>query len=558
MKTLTKAALAIAVVVAAAQANAQVTFYENQGFQGRAFTAETNVADFGRFGFNDRASSVMVTGERWEVCEDVRYLGRCVVLRPGQYSTLGAMGLNDRISSVRAISHSQRIDERRYAPAPAPAVAQITFYEDERFGGRSFTTAAQVEDFRNKGFNDRASSAVVSGPDQWEACADVGFNGSCVVLRPGQYPSLRGTGLNDRISSVRNTATKAPPPAVAQITFYEDERFGGRSFTTDTVVEDFRNKGFNDRVSSIVVSGPDQWEACDDIRFKGSCVVLRAGQYPSLRGTGLNDRISSVRNIATKVTPPGPAPAQIIFFEQEGFGGRRITTDRPLEDLSKSGFNDRASSAVVVGDERWEVCDNARFDGRCMVLRPGQYPSLAAMGMNDRISSVRNLRRDMRIDDRSYAPMPLAATDYRHRNDERLFEVNVTSVRAVVGTPEKRCWVERGQVPQDQTSANVPGAVVGALLGGILGHQVGGGTGKDIATAGGAIAGAVIGSKVGGNANNSQAATQDVQRCEVVPSQARTQYWDVTYAFKGQDHHIQMTAPPGPTITVNEQGEPRN
>ena len=466
MKTLTKAALAIAVVVAAAQANAQVTFYENQGFQGRAFTAETNVADFGRFGFNDRASSVMVTGERWEVCEDVRYLGRCVVLRPGQYSTLGAMGLNDRISSVRAICHSQRIDERRYAPAPAPAVAQITFYEDERFGGRSFTT--------------------------------------------------------------------------------------------DTVVEDFRNKGFNDRVSSIVVSGPDQWEACDDIRFKGSCVVLRAGQYPSLRGTGLNDRISSVRNIATKVTPPGPAPAQIIFFEQEGFGGRRITTDRPLEDLSRSGFNDRASSAVVVGDERWEVCDDVRFDGRCMVLRPGQYPSLAAMGMNDRISSVRNLRRDMRIDDRSYAPMPLAATDYRHRNDERLFEVNVTSVRAVVGTPEKRCWVERGQVPQDQTSANVPGAVVGALLGGILGHQVGGGTGKDIATAGGAIAGAVIGSKVGGNANNSQAATHDVQRCEVVPSQARTQYWDVTYAFKGQDHHIQMTAPPGPTITVNEQGEPRN
>ncbi|MBK6567413.1 beta/gamma crystallin family protein [Candidatus Aalborgicola defluviihabitans] len=137
MKTLTKAALAIAVVVAAAQANAQVTFYENQGFQGRAFTAQTNVADFGRFGFNDRASSVMVTGERWEVCEDVRYLGRCVVLRPGQYSTLGAMGLNDRISSVRAICHSQRIDERRYAPAPAPAVAQITFYEDERFGGRS-------------------------------------------------------------------------------------------------------------------------------------------------------------------------------------------------------------------------------------------------------------------------------------------------------------------------------------------------------------------------------------------------------------------------------------
>ena len=554
MKALTRAALVIAMVAAAGQTSAQVTFYENQSFQGRSFTTESQVANLDRFGFNDRASSVMVTGERWEVCEAARYRGRCAVLRPGPYPTLAAMGLNNRISSVRAISRNQRIEERRYAPAPA--VAQITFYEDERFGGRSFTTATLVENFRDKGFNDRVSSLVVSGPDAWEACDDTRFNGSCVVLRPGQYPSLRGTGLNDRISSVRNTATKPPAPTAAQITFYEAERFGGRSFTTATLIENFRDKGFNDRVSSLVVSGPDPWEACDDIRFNGSCVVLRPGEYPSLRGTGLNDRISSVRNTATK--PPAAGPAQITFFEHDGFGGRSLTTDKALENLSSTGFNDRASAVVVVGDERWEVCEDAAFNGRCMVLRPGQYPSLAAMGMNDRISSVRDVGRDARINDQRYAPLALAAPDYRQRRDERLFEVDVTSVRAVVGTPEKRCWVERGQVPQDQTSANVPGALVGALLGGILGHQVGGGTGKNVATAGGAIAGAVIGSRVGGNANTPQAATQDVQRCEFVPSQARTQYWDVTYAFRGQEHRIQMTAPPGPTITVNEQGEPRS
>ena len=462
MKALTRAALVIAMVAAAGQTSAQVTFYENQSFQGRSFTTESQVANLDRFGFNDRASSVMVTGERWEVCEAVRYRGRCAVLRPGPYPTLAAMGLNNRISSVRAISRNQRIEERRYAPAPA----------------------------------------------------------------------------------------------LAQITFYEDDRFGGRSFTTATLIENFRDKGFNDRVSSLVVSGPDPWEACDDIRFYGSCVVLRPGEYPSLRGTGLNDRISSVRNTATK--PPAAGPAQITFFEHDGFGGRSLTTDKALENLSSTGFNDRASAVVVVGDERWEVCEDAAFNGRCMVLRPGQYPSLAAMGMNDRISSVRDVGRDARINDQRYAPLALAAPDYRQRRDERLFEVDVTSVRAVVGTPEKRCWVERGQVPQDQTSANVPGALVGALLGGILGHQVGGGTGKNVATAGGAIAGAVIGSRVGGNANTPQAATQDVQRCEFVPSQARTQYWDVTYAFRGQEHRIQMTAPPGPTITVNEQGEPRS
>jgi hypothetical protein len=43
-----------------------------------------------------------------------------------------------------------------------------------------------------------------------------------------------------------------------------------------------------------------------------------------------------------------------------------------------------------------------------------------------------------------------------------LYEANVTHVRAVVGTPEQRCWVEREQIPQDQHSANVPAAVAGA------------------------------------------------------------------------------------------------
>ena len=126
----------------------------------------------------------------------------------------------------------------------------------------------------------------------------------------------------------------------------------------------------------------------------------------------------------------------------------------------------------------------------------------------------------------------------------------------MVGTPEKRCWVERGQVPQDQTNANVPGAVVGALLGGILGHQVGGGRGQDLATVGGVIAGGAVGATVGRDSNG-PASTQDVQRCTSVPSQARPEYWDVTYNFRGQEHHIQMTTPPGTTVTVNRQGEPR-
>src|SRR3989304_3749814 len=207
------------------------------------------------------------------------------------------------------------------------------------------------------------------------------------------------------------------------------------------------------------------------------------------------------------------AAAQVTFYEREGFQGRSFTTEQRIGNFERYGFNDRASSVVVLG-ARWEVCEGARFSGRCVVLRPGRYASLAAMGLNDRISSVRPVSRDARVDNDRYAPAPVATTDYRRRHNEQLYQANVTSVRAVVGTPEQRCWVEREQIPQERRSANVPAAIAGAIIGGILGHQVGGGRGQDIATAGGAVAGAAVGAYIGGDRSGQPMQTPDVQRCE--------------------------------------------
>jgi uncharacterized protein YcfJ len=249
------------------------------------------------------------------------------------------------------------------------------------------------------------------------------------------------------------------------------------------------------------------------------------------------------------------AAASVTFYEREGFEGRSFTTEKQIGNFQRIGFNDRASSVAVLG-ERWEVCEDARFGGRCVVLRPGRYPSLAAMGLNDRVSSARTVSTNARIDDHRYAPAPVAEHDYGRRHDERLYQANVTSVRAVVGPPEQRCWVEQEQVPQEQSKANVPGAIAGAVLGGILGHQVGNGRGNDIATVGGAVAGAAVGANVG-RSGGQAASTRDVKRCENVAGHARPDLWDVSYTFRGQEHRMQVTTRPGSTVTVNEQGEPR-
>jgi uncharacterized protein YcfJ len=247
------------------------------------------------------------------------------------------------------------------------------------------------------------------------------------------------------------------------------------------------------------------------------------------------------------------AVASITLYQGEGFRGRAMTFDRPIDNLERVGANDRASS-IIVDRGRWEVCDDAGFRGRCVILRRGNYDSLNTLGLNNSISSLRPVGERVRME-AEVAPPPVAPVyEYRVRPSERIYEAPVTSVRAVVGTPEQRCWVEKEQVGGGRGDPNVGGAIVGGILGGVLGHQVGSGRGNDAATALGAVAGAAVGSQAGRSGSGGY--TRDVQRCENVAS-GPPAYWDVSYNFRGQEHHVQMASQPGPTITVNERGEPR-
>lgn len=248
------------------------------------------------------------------------------------------------------------------------------------------------------------------------------------------------------------------------------------------------------------------------------------------------------------------ASAEVTFFEREGFAGRSFTTEETIGNFERFGFNDRASS-LIIDRGVWEVCQDEGFSGQCVVLRPGRYGSLADMGLNNSISSVRPGDRSARYDnDRRY----VASSEYRRRANERLFEADVLAVRAVVGPPEQRCWVEREDVVQNAPGggANIPGAIAGAVIGGILGHQIGGGRGQDIATAGGAVGGAAVGANIG-RSGGQQVISQDVRKCAYVSDNSRPEYWDVTYRFNGNEHRVQMTSPPGRTIPVNARGEPR-
>src|SRR5580765_4208395 len=228
------------------------------------------------------------------------------------------------------------------------------------------------------------------------------------------------------------------------------------------------------------------------------------------------------------------ATAQITLYEGEGFRGRALTTNRPITDLER--MRGRAGSAVV---DRgfWEACELPNFGGRCVILRTGSYDSMRTMGLDD-IASVRSAQGRPPYPNEIPAPLESPNYEYRQRPEERLYQAQVTSVHAVLGPPEQRCWVEREEVVEPH--GNVGGAIAGAIIGGILGHQVGG-KHEGAATAGGAIAGAAIGSQVGRDGGDVY--SRDVQRCQDVPS-GPPEYWEVTYNFRGYDHVIEMSAPP--------------
>ena len=253
---------------------------------------------------------------------------------------------------------------------------------------------------------------------------------------------------------------------------------------------------------------------------------------------------------------------QVAIYASAEFD-QAAATLRQADDLAANGgrYNDvhqlavlanqRAATAQAVARHRSEqaalVAQRTATDAR---IQADVTQRQAAAAQLQAAEAQRQADQAQRL-----AAATPAAYDYRRRENEPLYEAPVTSVRAVVGPPQQRCWVERQVVDTGSPGINVPGAVVGGVVGGILGHQIGSGRGQDLATGIGAVGGAVVGANVGRDAAGT-VYTQDVQRCANVPA-AAVDYWDVTYNFRGYEHRVQTTSPPGRTILVNGQGEPR-
>lgn len=218
--------LAAPVLVAASAHAGEITLYTHDNFGGPAMTVREQVSDLVPAGFNDRVSSVQVRSGRWQLCQDINFTGKCIVLEPGEYRKLD--GFNDVLTSLREVGgrdggngrgdgrgdrgngHDDRGDgrggrdndghDRGAGYGRGHGGAPVVLFSQSRFGGSQVDLRGDMRKLDAVDFNDQAGSVVIN-EGSWQFCDDADFRGKCIVLSKGRYDNLRDLG--DRISSVR-------------------------------------------------------------------------------------------------------------------------------------------------------------------------------------------------------------------------------------------------------------------------------------------------------------------------------------------------------------------
>jgi hypothetical protein len=177
----------------------------------------------------------------------------------------------------------------------AAQAGEITLYQKPHFRGAQITLNDGQQNVWEHGFNDQTSSLVIHS-GRWQVCTDAHFTGHCAELSAGQYATL-DPALNNRISSVRQLSAddRSHRRRRGDLQFFDQPGFRGAALELHRDADNFVQRGFNDRASSMIIRR-GTWELCSDIHYGGRCRVFGPGQYESL-GRGLSERVSSARLI---------------------------------------------------------------------------------------------------------------------------------------------------------------------------------------------------------------------------------------------------------------------
>jgi hypothetical protein len=196
----------------------QAILYAHPDFTGASVRVTGPVNHLRDLRFNDKASSIRITGGSWEVCADPNFRGRCEVVtyREGR---LNQVRLNDKITSIRPVGYGRtenrwdrrdrydRHEQRRWGNRGDrfnrghDRNAPVVLFQHDEFRGDTLPVTGAVPHLNRLRFNDKVSSIAINS-GQWEVCTDPNYRGRCEIIN-ASASNLGYYRLNDKITSIR-------------------------------------------------------------------------------------------------------------------------------------------------------------------------------------------------------------------------------------------------------------------------------------------------------------------------------------------------------------------
>jgi hypothetical protein len=173
----------------------------------------------------------------------------------------------------------------------------------------------------------------------------------------------------------------ATAAAAAEIQVCEHKDFGGRCVTLLHGVNDLREWGMSNVISSFRIRS-GTWRMCTGTDLRGSCQDFTRS-VSDLTGNRLQDAVASLRPVRGG---SGGGETAIVVYTAPNYRGRSLVFSDDIADLRRVGLNDRISSVRVLGG-RWVICTDIDYVG-CRSIA-ADVPDLGAVGWAGRISSIR-------------------------------------------------------------------------------------------------------------------------------------------------------------------------
>ena len=171
--------------------------------------------------------------------------------------------------------------------------SKLTIYDASIGSFPSLVRTTSDPNLVDDGWNDRASSAIVSGGCQWILYEHGHYEGISAVIRPGRYTFSSSTSSVFK-SDTLTAVYCLPSEGTTAIVLFEHDYYRGQRRVLTSSNPDLGN--FNDKASSFIITG-GRWQLYTHGWYSGSNVTHGQGLYPTANSLTpvANDSLTSVK-----------------------------------------------------------------------------------------------------------------------------------------------------------------------------------------------------------------------------------------------------------------------